>query len=248
MHDDDGERSPMTFRIATMPGVIVSKWTRVWAERRPMTPVELVRTDETSQVAVLHEDRADVSFVRLPIELAGLSLIPLYTEVPVVVLPIDHELTLLDEVSLADLAGEHLVPVGSTASADATRDAVALVAAGIGVLLVPMSVARMHHRKDVTHRPVTDAEPTRIGLAWPADRTTADVEEFVGIVRGRTARSSRAPTDAAVGTSGDASVPDASAKRQGRGPGPARDDRRKASDPRRTGRPGPPRGRRRGKR
>ena len=248
MHDDDGERSPMTFRIATMPGVIVSKWTRVWAERRPMTPVELVRTDETSQVAVLHEDRADVSFVRLPIELAGLSLIPLYTEVPVVVLPIDHELTLLDEVSRADLAGEHLVPVGSTASADATRDAVALVAAGIGVLLVPMSVARMHHRKDVTHRPVTDAEPTRIGLAWPADRTTADVEEFVGIVRGRTARSSRAPTDAAVGTSGDASVPDASAKRQGRGPGPARDDRRKASDPRRTGRPGPPRGRRRGKR
>lgn len=246
MHDDGDEHAPMTFRIATMPGVIVSKWTRVWAERRPTTAIDLVRTDESTQVAVLHEHRADVSFVRLPVERTGLSLIPLYTEAPVVVLPIDHELTLLDEVALADLAGEHLVPIAGSGSAESIRDAVALVAAGVGVLVVPMSIARMLHRKDVTHRPVTDAEPTQIGLAWPEDRTTADVEEFVGIVRGRTARSSRAPTDTAA--SGAATTGTAPEPRPGRAQGAGRDRRRTGSDPRRTGRPGPPRGRRGGKR
>ena len=32
---------------------------------------------------------------------------------------------------------------------------------------------------------------TRELLAWPADATTPDIEAFVGVVRGRTANSSR---------------------------------------------------------
>jgi hypothetical protein len=40
-------------------------------------------------------------------------------------------------------------------------------------------------------RPVTDAPVTEIALAWLTDRTTPDVDEFIGIVRGRTAASSR---------------------------------------------------------
>ena len=68
---------------------------------------------------------------------------------------------------------------------------VATVAAGTGVVVVPMSVARLHHRKDVTYRPVSDLAPTTVGLAWRADDDDERVQTFIGIVRGRTARSSR---------------------------------------------------------
>ena len=71
------------------------------------------------------------------------------------------------------------------------RQAVEIVASGTGVLVLPMSVARMHQRKDVVAVPVRDLEPTRVGLAWPTDEDDPRLEEFVGVVRGRTARSSR---------------------------------------------------------
>jgi hypothetical protein len=57
--------------------------------------------------------------------------------------------------------------------------------------IVPMSVARLHHRKDLTHRPVTDAPPTQIGLAWLVDNEDDRFERFIGVVRGRRATSSR---------------------------------------------------------
>ena len=54
-----------------------------------------------------------------------------------------------------------------------------------------MSVARLHHRKDTAYRPVTDLPPTKVGLAWLVDNDDARVQAFIGIVRGRTERSSR---------------------------------------------------------
>ena len=48
-----------------------------------------------------------------------------------------------------------------------TADAVELVAAGVGLLVVPQSLARLHHRKDLTYRPVTDAPESRVALSWP---------------------------------------------------------------------------------
>ena len=69
--------------------------------------------------------------------------------------------------------------------------AVELVAANVGVAVMPQSVARALSRRDVVARPIDDGEETRVALAWATDRTTADVEEFIGIVRGRTANSSR---------------------------------------------------------
>ncbi|BDH57074.1 hypothetical protein MTP03_20130 [Tsukamurella sp. PLM1] len=61
----------------------------------------------------------------------------------------------------------------------------------MGVLIVPQSLARLHHRKDLTYRPVTDAPGSAVGLAVPAGEQTEAVAEFIGIVRGRKAGSSR---------------------------------------------------------
>jgi len=79
------------------------------------------------------------------------------------------------------------------------------VAAGIGVVVVPQSLARLHHRRDVTYRPVVDAPQSQVALSWLEDRTTDLVEELIGIVRGRTVNSSR-------GRSTPAEQPKATAK------------------------------------
>lgn len=204
---------PVTFSIAFAAGVTPTKWTRTWAERRPDAPLEVFRADSLEQVAVLHDGRADVSLVRLPVDSDDLSVIVLYNEVPVVVFAKDHQLAGSETVELADLAGEHLlqnpddVPQWrdiATEVRDGSRrplpklrdldDVVEQVAAGVGIAILPHSLARLHSRKDVVSRPVTGVDETQVGLAWVTAKTTDDVQEFIGIVRGRSAASSRGDT------------------------------------------------------
>ncbi|MBO0841891.1 MAG: LysR family transcriptional regulator, partial [Nocardioides sp.] len=71
------------------------------------------------------------------------------------------------------------------------RDAVEAVSSGTGVVIVPLSVARLYHRKDTVSRPLLGGEPTQVGLAWLVDNDDERVQTFIGIVRGRTANSSR---------------------------------------------------------
>jgi DNA-binding transcriptional LysR family regulator len=70
-------------------------------------------------------------------------------------------------------------------------DAIATAATGTGIVIVPMSLARLHHRKDADHRPLVDGPVSTVALAWRRENTTPDVETFIGIVRGRTSNSSR---------------------------------------------------------
>ncbi|MEV4217570.1 LysR family substrate-binding domain-containing protein [Nonomuraea sp. NPDC049725] len=193
-----------TFRLAYSPGVTPAKWAGVWAERVPGVPLTLVATPAAEVVPLLRDGGADAGFVRLPVERDGLSVIPLYVETTVVVVPKDHAVTAADEVTVADLADEDVfhplddalewavrpgVPAFERPAT--TADAVQLVASGAGLLLVPQSLARLHHRRDLTYRPVTDAPQSQVGLAWLTEATTDLVEDFIGIVRGRTANSSR---------------------------------------------------------
>jgi DNA-binding transcriptional LysR family regulator len=70
-------------------------------------------------------------------------------------------------------------------------EAVASVAAGAGIVIVPMSLARLHHRKDVVHVRVSGVPTTPVGLAWRRDDDDERIETFIGVVRGRTANSTR---------------------------------------------------------
>lgn len=192
------------FRLAYVPGVTPAKWVRTWTERLPGIPLELVAVTVGEAPEVLRSGDADAGLLRLPVDRTGLSAIPLYTETTVVVFPKDHELGALDEVSVDELA-DYLVlhPLDDTLEWErqpgmaakerpaTTADAVELVAAGVGLLVVPQSLARLHHRRDLTYRPMVDAPQSRVALSWLESRTTDLVEEFIGIVRGRTVNSSR---------------------------------------------------------
>lgn len=197
-------RSVPTLRVGFVPGVTLTKWRRVWGERFPRLGLDVVEVAEADQGAVLQQEQVDMCFVRLPLEDARLHVIPLYEEVPVVVVPRDHPAALFDEVSRADLDDEEVL-VGFP-----IPEAMDLVANGAGILYVPQSVARSASRRDVVHRPVSDGTPTRIGLAWLRENPHEMIEEFVGIVRGRTVNSSRtARTEPATPASSSPARPSA---------------------------------------
>jgi DNA-binding transcriptional LysR family regulator len=183
--------------------VTPAKWVRIWNERMPDVPLALVSVTAAEAPDLLRSGGADAGFVRLPVDRTYFSAIPLYTETSVVVVPKGHLVTAADEVMVEDLADDVVLhphddildwerPPGRPAveRPAATVDTVELVAAGAG-LLVPQSLARLYHRRDLTYRPVTDAPQSRVALSWPEEMTTEMVEDFVGIVRGRTVNSTR---------------------------------------------------------
>lgn len=199
-----GSEATPSFRLAYVPGVTPTKWVRIWNERLPDVPLTLIAVSAAEAPDALRSGGADAGLLRLPIDRTDLSAIPLYTETTVVVVPKDHVVAAVDEVSAEDLADDVVLhPLDDTLDWErrpgrpanerpaTTADAVELVAAGVGLLVVPQSLARLHHRKDLTYRPVSDAPESRIALSWPQDETTDLVEDFIGIVRGRTVNSSR---------------------------------------------------------
>lgn len=191
------------------------------------TPVE-VSAEATEHAPIERKDVpenpfAHMSIVRPDREPASADgekyhSIRLYEELPVVILPVDHVLTVLDEVPVEELAEEFLlqpasdipayeevsrawresvgriVPEGLT-----DKETIELVAAGVGLYIVPMSIARFYHRKDLTYRPVAGLDTYPVHLVWPrapkgeprSEELEALLQDFIGIVRGRTATSER---------------------------------------------------------
>lgn len=191
------------------------------------TPVE-VSAEATEHAPIERKDVpenpfAHMSIVRPDREPASTDgekyhSIRLYEELPVVILPVDHVLTVLDEVPVEELAEEFLlqpasdipayeevsrawresagriVPEGLT-----DKETIELVAAGVGLYIVPMSIARFYHRKDLTYRPVAGLDTYPVHLVWPrapkgeprSEELEALLQDFIGIVRGRTATSDR---------------------------------------------------------
>ena len=216
MNTPDGDR----LRIGFVPGVTLTKWRRIWADRFPRVPLEVVEVHERDQRRALVDGDVDMCFARLPLDSSGLHAIPLYEEQPVVWLSKDHVVSALDEVTTEDLADERVIH-------DAEPESIELATYSAAVLRVPMSVARSGSRRDMVYRPVTDAEPTTVVLAWRVDDENPWIEEFIGVVRGRTPNSSRtAQQREATGRKPPAS--DRGKKPTGgRRPGPTRRPRRR---------------------
>ncbi len=194
------------FRLGLVAGATPGKWIRIWRDRYPDIEVELVTIDSASARTALLAGDIDAAIVREPFSPDDLHAIALYDEVVGAVVSVDSALEAAAELTLDDLAGEvlivprddaaHFGPVAGTIAPlfDApasTEDAIETVASGVGIVIVPMSIARAHQRKDVTFRPIVGAAPTQVKLAWDRTNDSAEVQAFVGIVRGRTAQSSR---------------------------------------------------------
>lgn len=175
---------PAGLRIAYVSGVTLTKWRRIWAERFPEDELTILEVTEKDQRAVLIEDVADMCFVRLPIGREDLHAIPLYEEQPVVWMSKDHLLAALDEVSPADLEDV-------TVLHDAEPGSIELATYCAAVLRVPMSIARSRSRRDLIYLPALEEPTTTVALAWRTDKANPLIDEFIGVVRGRSVNSSR---------------------------------------------------------
>ena len=186
------------FTIGFMPGITLTPVVRLLRERHPGLDVRMLRTGWHDQVEVLHDARADVGIVRLPIDPAGLEIRPLYTEPRLVMVASSHPLAGKETVRVADLAADHLLqdpdavpewrdiavelrtgerrPVPAIHSVEEKLE---LVAGGQGIAVIPASTANFYTRPDVEAIPVEDLGPNHVAAAWPTGRTTGLVQEFV---------------------------------------------------------------------
>jgi DNA-binding transcriptional LysR family regulator len=204
---NDPNASTPALVLGAVTGATPGKWIRIWEQRFPRRALSLRVVEQADQEAALRSGAVTMCLVRGFDVSPDFHLIPLYEEQPVVVLPKAHPLAEQDRVALDDLAGETLLqnsdeilgwegPLEPALTGDALQELdlkrrIALVADEAGVLIVPMSIARLHHRRDVVARPVDGLPPTRVGLAWLRATEGAAVDDFIGVVRGRTSNSTR---------------------------------------------------------
>jgi hypothetical protein len=192
--------------IAFVPGVSPAKWARVWRDRFPSVELRLRPVGQGDLVAALsdEDDVVDMVFARMPVP-EDLRAIPLWTETAVVAIPKDSDLAKATEVTAADLEAVQMIDAGPVpADVDAALD---LVEANVGVVVLPQSLFRKASRKDLVARPLADAEGTRVALVWRDEDSSELTEEFIGVVRGRTANSSRSQPDQPGGSDRPAEEP-----------------------------------------
>jgi len=199
----DAAAGQRVFTVGFMPGLIVTPAVRELSRRRPDVAVEVLRTDWFNQTDAIRDGRVDIGYLRLPADLHGLEIESLRIEPRVVVVPADHRLAGKDVVTVADLADEHLlqdpdaVPEWRDIAVElrgrhllnarprlrSVEEKLEHVAAGNGIVVLPLSTAAFYTRPDVTHIRVTDIAPNQVCLAWDGARDSALIREYAEIAR-----------------------------------------------------------------
>ncbi|MGP9782744.1 LysR family transcriptional regulator substrate-binding protein [Glutamicibacter sp. AOP12-B1-11] len=184
-------------RVSYVAGVTPGKWMDRFTERYPQVEFQASRYDGEDILGLLATDQADAVFVRYvgdsPKD-ATRHLIPLYEELEVVCAAKDHDVEYheetIDEQEVSKFPQLDLSEYPEEAGG--IPIAMEVVASGAQVLRVPQSIARLYQRKDVVYRLIEGGARTQIGIAWPTGLADTElVDEFIGIVRGRSANSSR---------------------------------------------------------
>ena len=195
-------RGESVFTVGFMPGLMVTTAVRAFQRAHPDVSIGVMRTSWEDQVRVLHDGRADVSYLRRPFDAAGLATELLFSEPRVVMLPTDHELADESSVLMGDLSGEHLlqdpaaVPEWAAVAAEMRRrrgptrppsrtveEKLELVAVGRGIAILPLSTARFYRRADVAFVPVSDLPPTEVLVGWESSRRSHLIDAFIAQAR-----------------------------------------------------------------
>jgi DNA-binding transcriptional LysR family regulator len=186
---------------------LVPRAIRTFRETRPLVALALEESSTTELAESLLAGRIDAAFVRSPIATEGLAVHPVLDEAMFAALPSGHRLAGAAPLVLAELAVETFIlyrrPVGPglydaiIAACDragfsprigqeAPRmlSTLSLVAAGLGVSLVPASMRRLQ-ADGVAYRPLDDAAQLTapLNLAYRRGETGAAVRGFLGLVR-----------------------------------------------------------------
>lgn len=207
-----------SLRVTFVPSAahdLLPRILRAFREKYAGIDLNLSEATTAQQVAALIEDRADLGFVMPPLHNAeGLGIDVLVPDQLVVALPEGHRLMRQGAIALAELANEQWIMFPArhgpglhgrvlTACAEAgfiprpaqearQMDTIAsFVAGGIGVALVPASLATLGRRGVVFRRPTGLGTPVHYELALAYRRRSPVLDAFV-LVAHATARSETA--------------------------------------------------------
>ncbi|MFB7501033.1 LysR family transcriptional regulator [Streptomyces sp. NPDC056161] len=180
-------RGPRRLVVGFRAGVVVTRALRVFGAAHPGVEVHARRVEWDDQERLILDGTVDLAYVRRPIDERGLTLVPLYTEERVAMLPAHHRLAGKQDLALADLAGERRLRYADPLPGDlpirTVEEKFECVAGGAGITLVPTSVAEQYSRPDITYVPVRDAEPDQVFLAWAASRRAPLITDFARVAR-----------------------------------------------------------------
>jgi DNA-binding transcriptional LysR family regulator len=196
-----------TLRVGFSPSSAVSVLpicVRMFRQRRPQVRLELQEFLSEEMASAIRTGDFDVGLLRAPTNPSGLVLEVIAEEALFVVLPSGHRLARRRRLSIRDLAGEPLVassPAGASGwhedvhalyrrsgltpsivqEVSTIQAQLGLVAAGIGVALVPSSVRELQ-LAGISMRPVA-APRLRLLVATRDEQPAATLEHFVECVR-----------------------------------------------------------------
>jgi DNA-binding transcriptional LysR family regulator len=179
-------------------------------ERYPKVKLHLQEMTISQQITALKDHRIDAGIVRGPISERELEAITLFEEPFVAVVPTGHRLCAEKTVTLAQIAGEPLIQVFPSANRDFSRrmfgalldkgyklnvvqevsdthTLIGLVAAGVGVSLVPASLQAIQISQ-VKYLPLRERTPlTTLQLVFNKENSSAVLRNFVDLVAGMAA-------------------------------------------------------------
>jgi DNA-binding transcriptional LysR family regulator len=167
-------------------GIIPTLAIRAFNATHPDVSVDVRRLEWDDQEQVILAGIVDVAFVRRPINARGLRLTPLYTEPRLAAVPDHHRLAGVAELTTAEIADERhlhfLEPVGDGDHRVVLRsveEKLEFVAAGHGIIVLPLSATLHYTRPDIVYIPVTDAEPDEVLIATESSRRSKLVSGFL---------------------------------------------------------------------
>lgn len=191
---------------ASGAGSLIARARAEFARRHPQIVVQPIRYDWGGEVPALQDGLVDIAFVWLPAALdESFDYEVVLTEPRVVGMAAGHRLAGHEVLTLADIADEPLMwtrrapqawvdwwavnprpdgrsPVWGPEN-DNVEEMLETVATGAAVCIGPASMAEFYGRPDLAWRPLTDAEPLRVAIAWPAASTSRLVGDFLSIVQ-----------------------------------------------------------------
>lgn len=161
-------------------------------------------SDSEDPVALLVDASIDLALARVPrrgidprIDADLFHVVRLYTEQKGLAVPKDSVYAELGEaVVSSDVADEFLnyrMPNDAQIDYAAIRAGLQVVAANVGIVIAPRPVLKVLSKKQVAVVEYIDdsVTETEIVLAWNKDNDTTEIQDFVGITKGRTKNTSR---------------------------------------------------------
>ena len=184
-------------RLAFATGTEPGKWFRRFEENTAHGGLYTVDADDA--LAPLVAGEVDLALARLPDPRVDdtFHVVRLYKEAPGIAVPKDSVYAEVgEELALADVADEHpnyRVADSGLVDVPAVRDALQVVAANVGIAIAPRPLLKVLSKKQVVPLGLKDESVpvTEIALVWRKDEDGEAIQDFVGVAKGRTARSSR---------------------------------------------------------